>query len=162
MAKGIIQLMTGLIIGLIVFANEVEFSQNCSGYLKQAADANTAELALVRLDMALKYIESKNLTSGYTSVVYKTENENIGYWYQNLKACQKELQASVGKSQLEQTNVLMKVRESLTDNGKDGTELTIPAGISRYPNNLIFGIFETIAALLAAFGIYNIMENRGK
>lgn len=126
----------------------IKFTQDCSGYLKQAADANTVELALDRLNIALNYIEDNNLTSGYTSIVYKTEDENISYWYHNLKACQKELKECKNSSQLEKTNVLIKVRESLVDNGRNGTTLTIPDGISRYPYNLLLGIFNFIGFIM--------------
>ena len=37
---------------------------------------------------------------------------------------------------LEKTNVLMKLRETLTDESEDGTEVTVPNGISIYPNNV--------------------------
>jgi len=156
MTKGILQLLIGIIIGAIIFRTQLEFDQNCGGYLKQAADANTAELSLKRLNMAVKYAEDHGLTEGYTSVFYKTEDDNIGYWYQNLKACQKELQEVIGKSQLEQTNVLMKVRESLTDNGKEGTELTVPSGIACYPNNMFYGILTLLGILLFGLGIFNL------
>ena len=159
MAKGIIQIMAGIIIGVIIFVAQIEFDQNCGGYLKQAADANTAELALKRLDKAVKYAEERGLTKGYTSVFYKTEDDNISYWYQNMKACQKELREVIGKSQLEQTNVLMKVRESLTDDGKDGTELTVPVGIARYPYNVFYGILMLLAGLLFFLGIYNLHDS---
>ena len=151
--------MAGIIIGVIIFVTQIEFNQNCGGYLKQAADANTAELALERLDKAVKYAEGRGLTNGYTSVFYKTEDDNIGYWYKNLKACQKELQEVIGKSQLEQTNVLMKVRESLTEDGENGTELTVPGGIARYPNNVFYGFLMLLAALLFGLGIFNMHDS---
>ena len=66
----------------------IDFQQQCGGYLKQAADANTVELARERLNLAINYIEAKGYTTGYTSIFVKTEDENIGYWYQNIKACQ--------------------------------------------------------------------------
>ena len=141
MAKGICLIIVGIVICSCVYSLHVEFQQGCEGYLKQAADANSVELALDRLDKAVKYCEDNGLTNGYTSVFWRTEDENIGFWYKNLKVCQKELTMAKGKSQLEQTNVLMKVRESLTDNGEKGTELTYPDGIEAYPNNLGIGIF---------------------
>ena len=71
----------------ILVVKNVKFNQNCTGYLKQTADANTVDLAISRLNMALDYIEANNLTEGYTSVLWKTEADNIGFWYQNLKSC---------------------------------------------------------------------------
>jgi hypothetical protein len=105
------------------------------------------------VNKALEYIEAKGLTHGYTSVLWRTEDENIGYWYDNIKACRAELEANIDASSLEKSNVLMKVRESLTDNGEKGTELTVPPGISRYPDNLIYGIllWISVALFVAAF-----------
>lgn len=126
----------------------VEFNQNCTGYLKQAADANTIELAIDRLDKAIEYAEIKNLTDGYTSVLWKTEDENIGFWYKNLKASRVELEKALNSSQMEQTNVLMKLRETLTDNNENGTYITYPSGLWKYPNNMEFAIFACFIHLL--------------
>ncbi len=153
MAKGILMLLVGAFLFIAPISMYIEFQQQCGGYLKQAADANTVELAQERLDLALKYIEEKGYTSGYTSVMWKTEDENIGYWYQNLKACQKELNEALDGTQLEKSNVLMKVRESLTDNGEKGTVLTVPSGLAKYPHNLLLAILEIIGALLVIFGL---------
>ena len=158
MGKAFLFLLLSLIVPTIVIVKSVQFNQQCAGYLKQAADANTVELALERVNMALNYIESHGLTSGYTSVLYKTEDENIGYWYKNIKACQFELEANKNASSLEKSNVLMKVRESLTDNGEKGTELTIPAGISRYPDNLMWGILRIISLILFFLAFYHFRE----
>ena len=117
--------------------------------LFRSADANTAAIALDRVTKALDYIERNRLTKGYTSVLWTTEDENIGFWYENVKACKSELEACLNSSQLEQTNVLMKVRESLMD----GKELTIPNGISRYPNNAVWMIFGWLSSLLIVGGI---------
>lgn len=152
MAKGILMLMIGAFMFVAPISMGIEFSQQCSGYLKQAADANTVELALDRLNLAVKYIEEKGYTNGYTSIVYKTEDENIGYWYQNIKACQKELNEALDGTQLEKSNVLMKVRESLTDNGEKGTVLTVPSGLAKYPHNLLLAILEIIGAFLVVIG----------
>ena len=151
--KGLILLLLSLIVPTIVIVRSVKFDQQCAGYLKQAADANTVELALDRVDMALKYIEDHGLTSGYTSVLWRTEDENIGYWYQNIKACREELANNVDASSLEKSNVLMKVRESLTDDGKEGVELTVPPGISRYPYNLRFGVLRWFSVILCLIAI---------
>ena len=143
----------GLIAPVLCITKGIEFKQSCSGYLKQAADANTVELALNRIDLALAYIEKKGLTEGYTSVLWRTEDENIGYWYENIKACQSELLECINGTQLEKSNVLMKVRESLTDNGEKGTELTIPDGIHKYPDNGKWALANTICLFFLFLGI---------
>ena len=145
--------LIALIGPVVTIVKSIQFQQQCSGYIKQAADANTAELALSRLNTAIDYVEDHGLTSGYTSVLWRTEDENIGFWYENLKACRDELTSCLDGTQLEKSNVLMKVRESLTDEGEKGTTLTIPSGISRYPNNLAFGIWNLISVIVLLFAI---------
>ena len=151
----IIVFMLALISPILTTIKSIQFDQKCGGYLKQAADANSVELAERQLNLAIDYIEQHELTSGYTSVLWNTEDENIEYWYNNLKQCQKELAATKDNSTLENTNVLMKLRESLTDIDQNGTTLTIPYGISRYPNNLLYGILNIISGIVFVlyFGI---------
>lgn len=144
----IIVFVLALISPILTTIKSIQFDQKCGGYLKQAADANSVELAERQLNLAIDYIEQHELTSGYTSVLWNTEDENIEYWYNNLKQCQKELAATKDNSTLENTNVLMKLRESLTDVDQNGTTLTIPYGISRYPNNLLYGILNIISSII--------------
>lgn len=126
----------------------IEFNQNCKGYLKQAADANTVELALDRLDKALSYAERKGWTDGYTSILWKTEDENIGFWYDNLKASRQELILVQKSSQLEQTNVLMRLRETLIESTDKGSVITYPAGLWKYPHNELYAVLAWIVNIL--------------
>lgn len=131
-----------LVIGpMIVFGafiyQKTMFKKHVSGYLKRAADANTIELAHEELTRALTYLEENDLTKGYTSVLYETPDEDIGFWYRNLKASKEELEKLENPSALERTNVLMKLRETLTDSGEK-TRVTTPDGIHLYPNNAIW------------------------
>lgn len=131
----------------------ISFSQNCVGYLSQAADANTVELALDRLGRALDYVEQKGWTHGYTSILWKTEDENIGFWYDNLKASQKELTDALCSSQLEQTNVLMKLRETLTEPTDSGVAITCPSGLWKYPNNALYAVIALIVNILGLIAV---------
>lgn len=145
----IILILAGITCPALTLYRHIEFQQNCGGYLKQAADASSIELALERLNKAISYAENSGLTEGYTSILWKTENDNVSFWYDNLKTCQQELEEALGASQLEKTNVLMKVRESLTDDkGEKGTQITIPNGISRYPHNFLYAIGNIVSCIL--------------
>ena len=151
----IVLLIVGCIIPVTTYVQHIFFQQNCGGYLKQAADANSVELSLERLNLALDYIENKNLTRGYTSILWKTEDDNIEFWYNNLKTCQKELENALDATQLEKTNVLMKVRESLTDDkGENGIQITVPNGISRYPNNVGYAFGNTLCGIMLLIGLF--------
>lgn len=134
--------------------NAVKFDQNCTGYLKRAADANTVEIAKSELTKTIDYLETNNITKGYTSVFYETPDEDISFWYNNLKASQLELsKVNDSTSALEKTNLLMKLRETLLDSGEKGDHLTIPDGLWRYPNNLLFGILFWISLLSLFIGL---------
>lgn len=126
----------------------VEFSQKCTGFLEQAADANTIELALDRLDRAIQYVEKKGWTDGYTSIIWRTEDENIGFWYANLKASRQELVDAMESTQLEQTNVLMKLRETLTDSRDGSICITYPSGLWKYPHNVLFAVLACVVNIL--------------
>ena len=138
------------ILALAIFATRitknVSMNQNCTGYLKRAADANTVETAKEQLQKSIQYLESNNLTKGYTSVLWKTPDEDIEFWYKNLKASESELmKVDSTTSSMEKTNLLMKLRETLLDNGD---KLTVPNGLSRYPNNGMWGILTCLAMLI--------------
>lgn len=139
----------------------ISMKQNCTGYLKRAADANTVETAKEQLQKSITYLEANNLTSGYTSVLWQTPDEDISFWYKNLKASENELEKiDSTTSSLEKSNVLMKLRETLLDNGKNGDSLTAPNGLSVYPNNGMWGVLMCLASLiilgLLAWGNYEI------
>ena len=157
MKKRVFLFIISLIVPSIVLVKSIQFDQNCGGFIKQCADASSIELALDRLNIAIDYVEKNNLTTGYTSAFWKTEDENLEFWYQNLKTCQKELMvATQSTDQLLQTNVLMKVRETLLDDGKEGVELTIPDGIHVFPYNLLYTILFIISAILFFISFCNI------
>lgn len=143
-------LLTGFPIGIfiVVGVNAIHLEQNCTGYLKRAADANTVPIALKELQNATTYLESNDMTNGYTSVIYKTPEEDIEFWYQNLKASELELSTvDSTTSSIEQTNLLMKLRETLIDTGTNGDTITVPQGLSRYPHNGMWGVLLFLASL---------------
>lgn len=138
-----------LSVFVVVIVKSISLKQNCTGYLKRAADASTVETASKQLDIAISYLEENNLTSGYTSVLWKTPDEDIEFWYNNLKSAQCELsKVDSATSTLEKTNLLMKLSESLTDNSDICDDLIVPIGLSRYPHNLLFGILMWLSGFI--------------
>jgi len=125
--------------GTVRIVKAITFGQDCGGYLKRAANANTVDLAKSEMTRAINYLDQHGMTTGYTSVLWKTPSEDVGFWHANLKASLDELEAiTPDASPLERSNVLMKLRETLMDNGKEGDSLTAPDGISVYPSNTAF------------------------
>ena len=127
----------------------VQFSFECKAYLKRAADANTIEMAKPELKKAIEYAEANELTEGIVSLFLKNPANDIGFWYQNMKSAYEELEnLPEDASSLEKTNVLMKLRESLTDNDSDGsTSVIAPDGITIYPNNMLYFLWGMLSLL---------------
>jgi hypothetical protein len=143
-----------LTVWTIVAVKYVSLQRNCVGYLKRAADANTISTAAEQLDKAIAYMEANNLTHGYTSVLYTTPDEDIAFWYNNIVASRAELaKTDSTTSMLEQSNMLIKLRETLLDAGEHKDHITCPDGLSRYPNNLGWGLalIGTVACLALLF-----------
>ena len=137
----------------------IAFKQNVSGYLKRAADANTVDLAKGELKKAIDFLEENDLTSGYTSILYQTPDEDIDFWYRNLKASVAELENLNTESSLERTNVLIKLRETLLDHSGDGKEkVTVPEGLSVYPDNKLWTGLMLIAVITFCAGIFIVIQ----
>jgi len=151
---GIIVILIGLsFVGSRVVV-DIQFDRNCEGYLKRAADANTIELAQTELGKAVKYLEDNNLTEGFSSVFYQTPDQDVGFWYTNLKTSLEELKlVDQDVSQLEKSNVLLKLRETLMD----GAEITVPLGMEVFPHNVLwmfvvfFGVVFLVVGVVIMF-----------
>jgi len=147
--------ITGIILSIIyligLLINGIIFNANCTGYLKRAASANTVEMAINDLEKAINYMEEHNLTNGYTSVLYKTPDDDISFWYNNIKNAYEELKA-LPDDPVATSNALMKLRETLLDDTKDGVKVTRPEGIAKYPYNGILFVFTTIFVIWLIFG----------
>ena len=149
-----------LLLSLSIFgfriSKKVTFKQNVSGFLKRSADSNTIGLAKQELKRAVDYLEANNLTSGYTSILWETPDEDIGFWYQNLKATLNELENVQSEATtLEKTNILMKLRETLMDAGGEGKErVTLPDGINVYPNNKLWAFLMLCAFTGLILSVY--------
>lgn len=130
------------------------FDINVEGHLKRAADANTVELAKKEMDVVVKYLEANHMTEGYTSILYRTPAEDVGFWYTNLSSALGELNSiEPSATQLEKTNVLMKLRETLVDHQEGGVKVTVPEGITVFPHNILYCLWAVFGAITAVVGV---------
>ncbi len=150
-AIGVLFVLIALVLFGIRISKGIEFKQHVTGHLKRAASANTIELANQELTTAITYLEANKITSGYTSISYTTPDEDIGFWFRNLKASQQELQGLVSVSALEKATVLMKLRETLMESGS-GSRVTVPQGLAAFPHNLLWGVLMVVASALLIIG----------
>ena len=83
--------ITSIVICVVIIIKCITFNINCGDYLKRAADSNTVELAADNLKVALDYMEANGMTTGYTSVVWKSPDEDVAFWYNNIKESYNEI-----------------------------------------------------------------------
>lgn len=131
----------------------IQFDRNVEGHLKRAADANTVELAYKELAGVLAYLEQTGMTSGYTSIFWRTPDEDIGFWYQNLTASIGELRkVPRDATQLEKSNILIKLRETLVDHGQS-LKVTVPEGASIFPSNTGYFLWAIAGMIILIVGL---------
>ena len=136
------------------FFKTMNMNANCIDYFEMAADANSVELAEKHLSTGIKYLEENDLTEGNTKVfVYKPTND-FGLWYENLKSAQTQLQELSNRedlTELEESNALMKLRETLLNS--EGS-VTHPDMISFYPNHVGWFWALWLIWILWGFALY--------
>lgn len=149
---GWIMVMAFLAWGGTRVVSLIRFDQNCEGYLKRAADANTVKLAEENLSIAVDYASVHDLNEGYTSLLWRTPDEDVGFWFDNLSSSLEELRSvSPNASQLERSNLLIKLRETLLDHSSNkGDSVTTPSGIEVFPNNKGFALWGLLSFVFAA------------
>ncbi|MCR4311727.1 MAG: hypothetical protein NUV56_00420 [Candidatus Uhrbacteria bacterium] len=126
----------------------ITYGQDVSGHLGRASNANTVELAKQELNVALKNMEERGYTEGYTSTLWKTPNEDVGFWYTNIKAARDNLVAlPPDADHLTVSNELMKLRETLISHGSEGEDVTDPSGIAVFPANSLIAAWGWISLL---------------
>ena len=131
-----------------------QFENNCEVYIERAANASSVEIAKEELGKAIKYAEDNNLTEGIVSIFLKRPQNDVGYWYKNMKTAYEELDnLHKDATALEKTNLLMKLRESLVDTVDGTTYVVSPQGISIYPNNVAYFWWAMISSI-AALGLW--------
>lgn len=131
----------------------ITFKQNCSGHLDRAATASTVEIAKEELGKAISYLENNNLTAGSTHILYSTPDNDIAYWYKNLKSAYQQLEkVSATGTDMEKTNELLKLHENLIGRGDKGSSHVItPPRIALYPNQSVIYIGSLIG-IIFVFG----------
>lgn len=132
----IVCIIAPIIVYGVGIVNAIQMDANCISYFEMAADANSVELAEKHLSSGIKYLEENDLTKGNTKIFISKPTTDIGLWYENLKSAQAQLQelnAMENLTELEESNALMKLRETLLNS--EGS-VTHPDMISFYPNQV--------------------------
>lgn len=140
--------------GARLWKANVVFNAECGGYMQNAASANSIELAKKEMEKVVKFIDDRRLQPGFTSVVYNTPDEDVGFWISNMRSSLEELQGVKPEAtSLERSNILIKLRETLTHKTSKGTGISVPTGISVYPNNFGYMMWGWLSLVLLLAGI---------
>jgi hypothetical protein len=158
--KGCICIFLGLVLcvpfvgtAVVETYNSIIFDREIGGHLKRAADANSIDLAKQELEISVKVMENWSMTSGYTSVVYTTPDEDVGFWYKNIKSCLDQMKSLPDNaSQGDKDLVLMKLRQTLLDHKGGNERVTTPPGISLFPYNTTYCVVNWVSLLLGIVG----------
>ena len=145
-----------------VAVQNIRYERDIGGHLKLASDANSTELAERKLRIAVEAMEEWGLCNGggdncFTSVIYRTPEDDVGYWRENIEGTLADLQSMSDEERgtnLVESNQLIKVRETLLDSGSEGDHVTGPTGISRYPNNVGFAWWFWFSGIGTVVGVF--------
>jgi hypothetical protein len=107
-------------------------------------------LAQEKLGEAIKWMEANGFTEGSSHVWIKTPPCDIGFFYKNLISAKEDLDKfpappseanaeAQSNYDLAESNQLMKLRETLVDEGGDsGPEVTCPPNMAIYPSQMLW------------------------
>jgi len=137
----------------------IKLEQNCTGHIGLACHSYNINFAKFELGTAIKYLEMKNMTQGYTSAFWKTPDEDVSFWYRNLKGAYNMLDStSKCNPTITETNIiLLRLRQTLS-HSRDGSESVIyPNGLSTYPDNKFWVWMYWISAVLFIGGWFGLI-----
>ncbi len=145
-----------------VFVWNIQYEREIGGHLKLAADANSTELTERKIQLAVEGMRKWGFCNGggddcFTSVIYRTPEDDVGYWRENIGNTLEDLKSMSAEERADnliESNQLIKVRETLLDSGSQGDKVTDPPGISRYPYNVRMAWWLWISLIGAVVGAF--------
>jgi hypothetical protein len=147
--------------GGVVMYKGVRFDQDIGGHLELAASANSIPLAEEQMGIAIAGIDAWNICPPpenvcFTSIFYRTPDDDVAFWRRNLQQAHDELEKLQGQEldKLTESNQLIKLRETLMRSGSEGASLDRPQGISRYPSNVAFCVWGSLSFALSCIGAF--------
>lgn len=145
----------------------ISFKMSIEDNLKLAGDAPTVERAEGFLAKAVAGIEARGLTQGNSALVFHTPTQDLGIWYQQVKGAHQTTQSIINRErsgqpvpQLERDNALMKIRETVLDQG-ESMSVTAPQNAWIYPFQWLRIILLIGAVMLVGITVVLFMADDG-
>lgn len=140
----------------------IRYDTHVTERLERAHSAHDLDTLYRELHRATDYLQLTDRDEGYTSIIYDTPSEDVGYWYRNLVQAQREVHDMLyfideGKERPpnNEINVLIqKVRRTIAPYG----DIKTPQGISVYPHNLYYFAWAILSIVLWGFYIRSLYK----
>ncbi|MFH0873547.1 MAG: hypothetical protein V1846_01755 [Candidatus Komeilibacteria bacterium] len=150
-----------LLMGISSCSRWKDYKTGCQDYLKLAADAPSVEMAEEFLTKAVSYADAHGLTAGNSAYFWQTPSNDVGIWYRKMKRALKTASEIIERSQsgsgsltqLEKDNALIKIRQTLIDEGQSVT-VTEPQHITVFPLQWLFQLGWLATGLLLVLAIF--------
>lgn len=135
------------------------FDDNCNYHISEALKADgsisskSLDYSANEMRVALSYIESNNLTTGYTTISDRQQDEDLGLYYSGLKTKLAYIDGLKSKTpeELERYRLYVDMRNMKPK------ELNYPAGISVFPHNTAYMIWMFIGIALLVVSIIGVV-----
>lgn len=124
------------VLGIQWYTCEFSLKQQLTTPLSRVAMSSNVQMASENLKDAIDYLERNHLTSGNSSMLFPDKLNDLEYFHTNLLNAQAELNRAVANknmSQLEESNVLLRIKEVVTHHNATG-EVFLPANLEYYPH----------------------------
>lgn len=132
----------------------IQYNQTIGSEIYSATTAATPQEAESHLANAINMAKDRGYTHGNTGILFTYSDNDVGIWYNRLVSSDVVLKSLIenSKSELEVSNTMMRVHESLTAVGKEGSEARSPDGISVFPNNVAYAWLCLLSIVLMLVG----------
>lgn len=137
------------------------FDDNCTYHIQQGLSSNDLTYSSSEIELAIAYLETNHLTSGYTTIAGKDQSEDLALFNSTLRKkyiyinfLKEKTPEEIKKYEefYELRNFSTPGRQSLP-----AVSVYVPSGISVYPYNTSYMIWMFISIIFAALGIIGII-----
>lgn len=134
------------------FVKAQRFDNNCGYYINSGMDHNNPD----DLDTAIKYLETNGLTTGNTTIIDRSVEDDLAIFYKDLKTKAAYLRNTHDYD-------MAAYKEYATMLNLKPTPILVPLGISVFPHNTLFAAWLVIGllCLIASItGLVSFINNR--
>ena len=150
---GLMCILVGLFftaLACIPIVKGIVFNRDCGAYLERASQAPTPDIARVSLDKALAYLNENHMTEGNTYIIIPSPNDTLEWLYSRVSQARKVLdEITVKSTPLEVSNVMIRMKDSISEQGESGEHVILPVHVALWPYQLFWIVVSSVMSLLA-------------